>query len=156
MQVAYSSKMSIPVHTVRHARRLEFSVTFLLDNKLMEQSPSWEANSFSASQEIPRILWSPKADYRGSPLFPIPNQIDSVKLLPSSYFNIILPSMPRSSSGLFPQVFTPEPSMHLPPIHATCPTYLILSCRNHNICFVSTLLYFFFENPVARYVLIQI
>jgi len=26
----------------------------------MEQSPSWEANRFSASQEIPRILWNPK------------------------------------------------------------------------------------------------
>ena len=26
----------------------------------MEQSPSWEANRFSASQEIPRILWKPK------------------------------------------------------------------------------------------------
>jgi hypothetical protein len=25
----------------------------------MEQRPSWEANSFSASQEIPRILWNP-------------------------------------------------------------------------------------------------
>ena len=24
----------------------------------MEQSPSWEANSSSASQEIPRILWN--------------------------------------------------------------------------------------------------
>jgi hypothetical protein len=25
----------------------------------MQQRPSWEANSFSASQEIPRILWNP-------------------------------------------------------------------------------------------------
>jgi hypothetical protein len=30
----------------------------------MEQRPSWEANSFSASQEIPRILWNPEVDYR--------------------------------------------------------------------------------------------
>jgi hypothetical protein len=27
----------------------------------MEQSLSWEANSHSASQEIPRLLWKPKA-----------------------------------------------------------------------------------------------
>jgi hypothetical protein len=30
----------------------------------MEQRPSWEANSFSASQEIPRILWNPEVQYR--------------------------------------------------------------------------------------------
>ena len=27
----------------------------------MEYSPSWEANKFSATQEIPRILWGPKS-----------------------------------------------------------------------------------------------
>jgi hypothetical protein len=30
----------------------------------MEQSPSWEANRSSASQEIPRILWNPEVYYR--------------------------------------------------------------------------------------------
>jgi len=28
-----------------------------------EQSPSWKANRFSASQESPRILWNPKVQY---------------------------------------------------------------------------------------------
>jgi hypothetical protein len=29
----------------------------------MEQSPSWEANQLSPSQEIPRILWNLKVHY---------------------------------------------------------------------------------------------
>jgi hypothetical protein len=30
----------------------------------MQQSPSWEANRFVASQEVPRNLWNPKVYYR--------------------------------------------------------------------------------------------
>jgi len=30
----------------------------------MEQTPSWEATTLPASQEIPLVLWSPKVHYR--------------------------------------------------------------------------------------------
>jgi hypothetical protein len=30
----------------------------------IEQSPSWEANWFAASQEIHRVLWNPKVPHR--------------------------------------------------------------------------------------------
>ena len=52
-------------------------LTYLLTHSMV-QSPSWEANWFAASQEIPRISRNPKVHYRThkrpSPIYPGPAQ----------------------------------------------------------------------------------
>jgi hypothetical protein len=94
----------------------------------MEQSPSWEANLFLASQEIPRILWEQKVHYRihtFRPPVPILSQIDPADA-PKSHFlktrlNIILLSTPRSSKWSLSLMFS-----HQNPVYtSTLPPYVL-------------------------------
>ena len=99
-----------------------YNTTHLLTYS-MEQSPSWEANWFDASQEIPRISRNPKVHYRTHklpPPIPILGQPNPVHI-PTSHLleihpNIIHPSTPGSPQW--------SPSLRFPhqdPIHPPSP-----------------------------------
>jgi len=86
-------------------------LTYLLTH-YMEQSLSWEANRFSACQEIPCILWNTEVYYRVYKFRPpvlILSQINPLKAPdPTSWIsNVVLSSLLHLGfpSGLFPSVF---------------------------------------------------
>ena len=87
----------------------------------MVQIPSWEANWFVASQEIPLILWNPKVHYRSykrPPPVPILGQPNPVHI-PTSHLleihpNIIHPSTPRSPQWSLSLRFPHQLSCNIP------------------------------------------
>ena len=104
---------------------LSYLLTYLF-TYFMEQSPSWEANQFSASQEIPCILCSPKVHYRIQkcpPPVPILSQINPVhtRHTTSRRSILILSSHLRQDlpRGLFPSGFSTKTS-YTPLLPHTC------------------------------------
>jgi hypothetical protein len=92
--------------------RIILSSNYLLTYS-MEQSPSLEANRFSASQEIPSILWNPKVRYRihrcSSPVSILSPQSSPVQ---SHFLNIIPPFTPVSPNWPL-QIFSPKSFIRL-------------------------------------------
>ena len=137
----------------------------------MEQSPSWEANRFSTSQEIPCILWNPKVHYCihkcPPPVLTWDSLIQSTPPLPTSWRSILILSSHLHlglPSGLFPSDFptkTPYTPL-LSPIHTTCPAHLTLLNFITRTIFgeechsLSSILCSFLHSPVTSSLLGQI
>ena len=100
-------------------RELWFCVRLL--TYIMVQSPSWEANWFAASEEIPRISRNPKVHYRTHkppPSVSILGQPNPVHI-PTSHLleihtNIIHPSTPRSPQWSLSLRFPHQDPIHRP------------------------------------------
>jgi len=92
------------------------NITYLLNYSMKP----WEANQFSASQEIPRILWNLKVHYRMNtcpPPVPILSVLDLVPAPTSHFLEIhlnIIPSTPGSPKWSLSLRFP-----HLNPVYAS-------------------------------------
>ena len=120
--------IKIKTHTLtcKHTCTVTIYITYVLIYS-MEQSPSWEANWLSASQEIPHILWNPKVHYhihKCPPPVPILSQLDPVHASASHFLkfhrNIILPTMPGSSKWSLSLRFPHQNPVYTSTLPHTC------------------------------------
>ena len=109
------SDSSVTIFAIR--RQLK-ALTYLLTYSMV-QSPSWAANWFAASQEIPRISRNPKVHYRTHkrppPLFILgqPNPVH----IPTSHLLQIHPNIIHPSTPSRPQCSLSLRFPHQDPIH---------------------------------------
>ena len=98
----------------------------------MVQSPSWEANWFAASQEIPRISRNPMVHYRTHkrpPPVPTLGQPNPVHIPTSHVLEILIhPSTPRSPQWSPSLRFPHQDPIHplSSPVSTICPAHIIL------------------------------
>ena len=108
----------------------------------MEQGPFSEADSSTVSKEIHNISRRPNVHYRvhnSPPFVPILRQISPVHVTLSSffkiYFNIILPSLPRSSKWSFSFLFPHQKPLFIYFLAYAC--YIPRQYRPPFLCYIS-------------------
>jgi hypothetical protein len=123
-----------PLFVNRHGYWTDL-LTYLLTYS-MEQSPSWKANRFAASQEITRLLWNPKVHHRIHKCSPpiILSQLNPINtphytclrsiLILSSHLRLGLPSGLFLSGLPTKTLYTTLPSSN----RATCPAHIGQVC----------------------------
>ena len=109
-----------------HTYLLTYLFTYWLTYSV-EHSPSWEADLFSATQEIPHILWNPKVHYRihnCPPPVPMLKQLNPVHTPTSPFLkihlNIIPPSTPGSPHWSLSLRFPHQNPVYTSPLPHTC------------------------------------
>ena len=137
------------------AHKVDIHILIYLLTYSMVQSPSWEANWFGASQEIPRISRNPKVHYRTYKHLPPvsilgqPNPVHTSTsytswrsiLILSTHLRLGLPS--RLSPSGFPSktLYTPSPHPYAP--HAQPISFFSISRYTYIFLFpLTTKMYF--------------
>jgi len=124
-----------------------YLLTYLLNCLLAystEQSPSWEANRFAASEKIPCILWNSKVHYRNHKCpSHVSNlsQVDPVRTSTSHFLkihlNVILLFASGSPQWSFSLRFPHQNPVHAHPHPHTChmpsPSHSSWFYHSHNI-----------------------
>ena len=127
------------LHTYLFTNLLTYLSTYLLTYLLtysIQQNPSWEANRFSVSQEIPRFFLTRRFITASKSARHLSiswaSSIQSIPPHPSSWASILIffsPLCLALSSGLFPSGSLTK-SLYtclFSPIRATCPAHLNFS-----------------------------
>ena len=134
----------------RRSLKLKFLFLAALLTYSMVQSPSWQANWFAASQEIPRISRNPKVHYRTHKRPPPVSILGQPNLvhIPTSYLleirpNIIHPSTPWSPQWPPSLRFRQQDPIHPPLLthtrHMPSPSHFLDAWRRVNLYIVTTI-----------------